>query len=156
MRINDSILILYASQTGTAEDLAKDTEEQLVELGYIVRCLDCYDTNPTFLREHKTCILIASTWADGDPPDDAETFYNDLENNKNLDLSHLRFAVFGLGNSAYEQFNECGKNFDRMLKERGGSRILPRVDCDVDMDAPFDQWVKNLTKRLAIDIVGHC
>jgi sulfite reductase alpha subunit-like flavoprotein len=43
-----------------------------------------------------------------------------------------------------------------MLKERGGSRILPRVDCDVDMDAPFDQWVKNLTKRLAIDIVGHC
>lgn len=147
--MKSSILILYASQTGTAEDLAKDTQFHLTEQGKEAHCLDCYDTDPSILKEHAVCLLFASTWGDGEPPDDAEAFYNDLEEDKNMDLSHLKFAVFGLGDSGYELFNECGKNFDRMLSERKATRLVPRVDCDIDIDGPYDTWLVEIKASLS-------
>tara|TARA_B110000908_G_C10267017_1_gene465209 strand:- start:3135 stop:3605 length:471 start_codon:yes stop_codon:yes gene_type:complete len=154
MYIKDSILILHASQTGTSEELTKDAERQLVDEGYIVRNLDCSGTNPELLREHSTCLLITSTWGEGELPKDAEVFYYGLEQNYNLDLTHLRFAVFGLGDSKYAQFNECGKNFDKMLKDRGGSRLLPRVDCDININGPFENWI-NQIKRTLMSATSH-
>jgi len=139
-----STLILFASQTGTAEELAQDAISQLTEAGVATVCKDVYDCEISILQEHDICLLFASTWGEGEPPDDAEEFYNNLEDSKDLDLSSLQFAVFGLGDSAYDEFNECGKNFDRMLAERNGQRILPRVDCDIDLDGSFEDWVKNL------------
>ena len=134
------ILILYASQTGTAEELAKDINEQLNDQDLKTVYHDVYDCEISILKNYPICLLLASTWGEGEPPDDAEDFYNNLDNEKDLDLSQLQFAVFGLGDSAYDEFNECGKNFDRMLAERGAQRLLPRVDCDIDIDGPFEKW----------------
>lgn len=139
-----SILILFASQTGTAEQLANDTQDHLSRIGLKTHCSDVFDCDIEILTEHPVCLLFASTWGEGEPPDDAESFYNNLEANTNIDLSNLRYAVFGLGDSGYEDFNECGKNFDRMLNEKGGLRLLPRVDCDIDIDEPFEQWIQSI------------
>lgn len=142
------ILILYATQTGTAEELAKDINSQLNEVGIPTVCNDVYDCDISILKQYPVCLLLASTWGEGEPPDDAEEFYGKLEESKDLDLSQLHFAVFGLGDSGYDEFNECGKNFDRMLAERGGHRILPRVDCDIDIDGPFELWCAGVTNHL--------
>lgn len=147
-----SVLILFASQTGTAEDLAKDTDFHLREAGLQTHCMDVYDCDIQILTEHPVCLLFASTWGEGEPPDDAEDFYNALETNTELNLSSLQFAVFGLGDSGYEQFNECGKNFDRMLSERGAHRILPRVDCDIDIDEPFEKWIEQIKHMFQVHL----
>ncbi|MBK1830513.1 flavodoxin domain-containing protein [Verrucomicrobiaceae bacterium R5-34] len=144
----EPVLILYASQTGTAEELAKDINSQLNEVGIPTVCNDVYDCKISALKQYTFCLLLASTWGEGEPPDDAEEFYNALEEAKELDLSQLRFAVFGLGDSGYDEFNECGKNFDRMLAERGGQRMLPRVDCDIDIDGPFEIWGNQIIEQL--------
>ena len=58
------------------------------------------------------CVFIISTYVDGKPPESAEWFYKWLEEashdfrvQKSL-LQNLDYAVFGLGNSLYEdKFN---------------------------------------------------
>ena len=62
-----------------------------------------------------TCVFIISTYVDGKPPENAEWFYkwleeaaNDFRVQKSL-LQDLDYAVFGLGNSLYEEnFNMVG------------------------------------------------
>lgn len=63
----------------------------------------------------KTCVFIVSTYVDGKPPESAKWFYkwleeasNDFRVQKSL-LRDLNYAVFGLGNSLYEDnFNLVG------------------------------------------------
>ena len=62
-----------------------------------------------------TCVFIISTYVDGNPPESAQWFYkwleeasNDFRVQKSL-LQDLEYAVFGLGNSLYEDnFNRVG------------------------------------------------
>lgn len=147
--MNESILILHATQTGNAQDLASETADQLTDAGLEVKHLDVYETDISVLKNHPVCLLFASTWGEGEPPDDAVDFYNSLDEAQDFDLSHLKFAVFGLGDSDYEEFNECGKQFDRMLEEHGGQRLLPRVDCDVDTEEVFEKWIGECKQALA-------
>ena len=42
--------------------------------------------------------------------------------------------VLALGYTSYERFCQTGKDFDKRLEELGGTRLVPRVDCDVDYD----------------------
>lgn len=45
-------------------------------------------------------------------------------------LDHLRFAVFGLGDSSYELFNYAGKKLYRRLAQLGATPLCPRGDGD--------------------------
>lgn len=151
--MNDTILILHATQTGTAEDLADDAAQRLKEAGFSTRHFDVYDTDISILKQYPICLFLASTWGEGEPPDDAEDFYISLDGAEGLDLSHLKFAVFGLGDSGYENFNGCGKGFDRMLGERGATRMLPRVDCDIDIDEPFEEWINECVLMCQVSLL---
>lgn len=54
------------------------------------------------------CVFIISTYVDGKPPENATWFCKSLEEHANdfrvskTHLGKLKFAVFGLGNSVYE------------------------------------------------------
>jgi len=45
-------------------------------------------------------------------------------------FDHLDFAVFGLGDSAYEKFNWAGKKLARRLQSLGAHQIVERGDGD--------------------------
>ncbi len=55
-------------------------------------------------------------------------------------LQKLRFAVFALGDTSYDNFCQCGRDLDRMLEERGGTRLLERIENDIDFEEALDQW----------------
>ena len=148
MENSNDILILFATHTGNAEDLADTTEEMLKRLGRHVDCLSVYDVDLFILQKYPICLLFASTWGEGEAPDDAEDFYHNLDGAKNLDLTQLRFAVYGLGDSDYDDFNQCGKDFDRMLAERGASRMVDRVDADIDYEEPYEKWISSVEAAL--------
>jgi sulfite reductase (NADPH) flavoprotein alpha-component len=53
----------------------------------------------------------------------------------------LRFAVFALGDTSYDNFCQCGRDLDRMFEERGASRLLARVDNNhVDFEEALGSW----------------
>ena len=53
--------------------------------------------------------------------------------------------------STYEKFCEAGKRLDRRFEELGATRLLPRVDCDVDYDAAAAAWIGDALALLARD-----
>jgi sulfite reductase (NADPH) flavoprotein alpha-component len=65
-----------------------------------------------------------------------------------LDLRGVRFSVLALGNTTYDQFCKCGRDFDIALERYGAIRIYPRVDCDVDYDAPAKKWFDGVFSSL--------
>lgn len=134
-------LILFGTQTGTAEDLADELHEVLESDGVKCELQSMFDVRVDAMVGRERVFVVISTWGDGDPPDDAEDFCEALGVMEVGMLAGVEFAVFGIGDRGYEEFCECGKFVDRELERVGAKRILERVDCDVDIDGPFGKWM---------------
>ena len=145
--------ILFGTQTGTTEELAEELQKELKEIGLEAPCENIFDVSVDLLKEVNRVFILISTWGDGDPPDDAEDFYAEFVALPDASLKGLEFSVLALGDSGYELFCECGKNFDKHLERLGGKRIANRVDCDVDYEEPFENWMKNVIEVLKPQLV---
>lgn len=128
------INILVGTMTGTAQlvaqelELAWDDGETKVET-LLMDKLDSAIFDETRARD-TVFLVCTSTYGQGDVPDNARAFYEDLKA-KRPDLSHVRYGVFGLGDRTYaETFNFGGKRFDEVLTELGAQRIGERVQHD--------------------------
>lgn len=92
------------------------------------------------MHDVETLLVIASTHGEGDPPDNARAFYDRLHAPDAPRLDGLRYAVLALGDSNYEHFAKCGRDFDARLAELGAVRLIECVESDVDVDEPFERW----------------
>ncbi|MEM9080012.1 MAG: flavodoxin domain-containing protein [Verrucomicrobiota bacterium] len=143
--MTDKILLLFASQTGSAEDVAHDVHKQLTEAGHTVDLLDLSLHEDISNLPSASCILgVVSTWGDGEPPDDAVPFFENLREAEPLGLNGKPVAVLGLGDKGYDLFCECGKELERELQRHGATSMLPRVDCDVWYDDDAAKWTNDL------------
>jgi len=145
MILTNNIVLLCASQTGNAEDVSEDVINRLGDAGYEIKLIDlCYESDPAQLR-NASCILgVVSTWGEGEPPDDAVPFFENLNDSEFLGLVDTKISILGLGDTGYELFCECGKMLERELQRHGASILLPRIDCDVWYDDEIDKWVSEL------------
>jgi sulfite reductase (NADPH) flavoprotein alpha-component len=134
------VTVLYASQTGTAEGLAKKLIKALKKGNFAPELQDMATYDRTRLTQEKNLLLITSTYGDGEPPDSAAEFHAWLMNAEAPRLESLSYSVLALGDTSYPDFCKCGIEFDTRLEALGSSRIYPRVDVDVDPDAPYAQW----------------
>jgi sulfite reductase (NADPH) flavoprotein alpha-component len=132
------INVAYASQTGTAENLARRLTKKLKADGFAARAVSIDACSLGKLEG--VWIFIASTHGDGDPPDHALGFATELTKLTEPSLSRLTFGVLALGDSNYEKFCGFGKFLDERLAELGGTRLLTLSECDGDPDATFQQW----------------
>ncbi|KAH6677261.1 NADPH cytochrome P450 oxidoreductase [Halenospora varia] len=129
-------VIFYGSQTGTAEGyarrLAKDASARF-HLGVIVADLEEYDHQylSQFL-EDKLAIFVLATQGEGDPTDNAMEFWDLVTAQSPLffkakdsqdPLTHLRYAMFGLGNRNYEKYNAVACGVDTAFQHLGAKRI---------------------------------
>ena len=101
-------------------------------------------------------LLVVSTYGDGEPPEDAVPFWKAVVHGNGLDLRGVRFSVLALGNTTYDQFCKCGRDFDIALERHGAIRIYPRVDCDVDYDAPAKKWFHGVFRVSSRPITPRC
>ena len=61
-----------------------------------------------------------------------------------------------MGDTSYELFCESGKEWDGLFEKLGATRIVERIDCDVDYDAPASEWtLKALPALAAVDSTGQ-
>ncbi|MGP7816650.1 assimilatory sulfite reductase (NADPH) flavoprotein subunit [Niallia sp. 01092] len=146
--VSKEITILFGSQTGTAEGLAKGKGKQLTDLGFDVTVSSMNDFKPNQLKKVKNLLIIVSTHGEGEPPDNALSFHEFLYGRRAPKLDGLHFSVLSLGDSSYEFFCQTGKEFDQRLAELGGTRLYPRVDCDLDYEKPAEEWLAGVLSQL--------
>ncbi|MFL6555849.1 MAG: assimilatory sulfite reductase (NADPH) flavoprotein subunit [Bacillus sp. (in: firmicutes)] len=146
--ISKDVTILFGSQTGNAQSLAKKSAKKLEENGFQVTVLSMSDFKPNNLKKVQNLLIVASTHGEGDPPDNALSFHEFLHGKRAPKLDHLGFSVLALGDSSYEFFCQTGKDFDTRLGELGGTRLYPRFDCDLDFDEPAAEWIAGVLSSL--------
>ncbi|WP_280273944.1 bifunctional nitrate reductase/sulfite reductase flavoprotein subunit alpha [Nocardia wallacei] len=140
-----AVTVLWASQTGTAEELAAAAAARLADSGYRPRLLDMDSCELADLTGD--ALVITSTFGDGGPPDNGADFWERLHDSA-VRCTGLRFAVFALGDSSYDEFCGHGRTLDRILGERGGTRLLPRVDSEPDHEELSARWLDDVLAAL--------
>ncbi|XP_054414807.1 S-adenosyl-L-methionine-dependent tRNA 4-demethylwyosine synthase TYW1 isoform X2 [Pongo abelii] len=162
------VKIFYGSQTGTAKGFATVLAEAVTSLDLPVAIINLkeYDPDDHLIEEvtsKNVCVFLVATYTDGLPTESAEWFCKWLEEAA-IDfrfgktyLKGMRYAVFGLGNSAYaSHFNKVGKNVDKWLWMLGAHRVMSRGegDCDVvkskhgSIEADFRAWKTKFISQL--------
>lgn len=71
------------------------------------------------------------------------------------DLPHdlfedLLFAVFGIGDSAYEKFCWAAKKLDRRLESLGGSRLIDRGEGDEQHHLGYLLYLQSITPHTCL------
>ena len=94
------------------------------------------------------CLVITSTWGDGDPPDNATAAWAWLNSDGVPRLEHLQYAVLGLGDRNYSEFCGAAKKFDERLNALGAKRLAARGECDVDYETVAKTWLEALWEPL--------
>jgi sulfite reductase (NADPH) flavoprotein alpha-component len=148
---NDSVLILYGTMTGNSEALAKKLADALRPTGFTACVRDMAHCQPDVLEQTNCVLVVASTYGDGEPPDDAAPFWQAVVRGKGLDLSGVKYSVLALGNTTYDHFCKCGRELDAALERHGAVRFYPRADCDVDYDEPAKRWLDGVVAQLVFD-----
>ena len=143
------LTILWGSQTGNSESLAKKAAKSLTSQGHQVTVIDMAACQADTLTQIENLLIITSTYGDGEPPDNAAALHELLHSDSAPKFEKTNFAVLGLGDSEYPDFNHCAKEFDTILEKLGATRLAPLIESDVEYDDPFDQWLTSLTEVLA-------
>ncbi len=145
-----AVTLLFGSQTGTAEGLAREAGRRLNEQGFAATIMGMEAYNPAHLAHERFLLIVTSTYHDGDMPDNAQAFWDFLSSDRAPALGHVQFSVLALGDSSYPHFCAAGKAFDARLEALGARRLYPRIDCDVDVEAPFEQWFEGVLQALRL------
>ncbi|MGH6899957.1 MAG: diflavin oxidoreductase [Geminicoccaceae bacterium] len=143
------LTILYGTESGNAEGIGADLKKTAAKQGFAASLLDMAEVSPAELPDHANLLVVASTWGEGDPPERAAGFYAALMAEDAPRLEGVRFAVLALGDSSYVNFCEVGRRIDARLEALGGERIAPRIDCDLDYEAPAAAWSGSALEALA-------
>ncbi|CAL8321900.1 unnamed protein product [Lota lota] len=142
-----SLLVLYGSQGGTAQDTAEriGRQAQRKHIQNQVAPLDGY--NVANLISESLVLFVCSTTGQGDPPDNMKNFWRFLFR-KSLpagSLCQLDCAVLGLGDSSYPKFNFVAKKLHKRLQQLGASLLssvgLADDQHDLGANAVIDPWL---------------
>lgn len=138
--------ILFGSQTGNAENLARRAAKAAGQRGFAPTVHDLGKYPVEQLSSEQRMLIITSTYGDGEPPDNARAFWNYLSSPGAPKLPQLQFSICALGDSNYPKFCAFGKELDSRLEGLGARRAHPAAICDVEFEEPFSKW---LTPALA-------
>ncbi|MEM6478550.1 MAG: sulfite reductase flavoprotein subunit alpha [Pseudomonadota bacterium] len=132
--------ILFGSVTGTAENVARNAAKVAKSRGHDVKLCELDEVSMEELAEMREVLVVISTYGEGEMPFNAEMFWDELEAAPPV-LEGLRYGVLALGDTAYEQFCQAGKDIDARLAELGAERRVARIDCDLNYEKDAARWI---------------
>ncbi|MCI3208391.1 MULTISPECIES: sulfite reductase flavoprotein subunit alpha [Pandoraea] len=149
----DGVLIGYASQSGVAEGLAWQTAGMLQGAGVPAQIQPLARIGQAQLGAARRALFIVSTFGDGEPPDSARRFSQQLMNQA-MALPTLRFAMLSLGDSHYDTFCGFGRKLDGWLRAQGGVAAFEPIEVDRGDPGAWANWQERLGEWLGRPLVA--
>ena len=145
----EPLTILFGSQTGNAENLAKKIAKEAGQRGFAPTVQELGACDLARLPAQRNLLIVTSTYGDGEPPDNARAFWDKIRADHAPRLEGVRFSLCALGDRNYPKFCQFGKDLDARLEQLGAQRVHPRQDCDVDFEEPFSAWLAGALNALS-------
>ncbi|MGG0915015.1 bifunctional cytochrome P450/NADPH--P450 reductase [Bacillus velezensis] len=142
---NRPLLILYGSDTGTAEGVARELADTAGMHGVRTETAPLNDRIGKLPKEG--ALLIITSSYNGKPPSNAAQFVQWLEEVKPGELEGVRYAVFGCGDHNWAAtYQAVPRLIDEKLAEKGAERFSSRGEGDVsgDFEGKLDEWKKSM------------
>jgi len=147
--VGERVTVLYGSDTGNAEVVAKNFQFEMKRRGMKAKCLSFNEVDISDLQDESKILAIVSTAGQGDMPKSAVKFWEQvepfLESAPEGFLKETQFAVFGMGDSSYVKFNEAAKQIDTMFEKLGAQRLQECGMGDDQHPARFDTVLEDWT-----------
>ncbi len=138
-----------AANPETRKSLALKTKKLAAKLNFDARVVDMADVDPATVAKAKNLIVYISTWGEGDPPQRAVDFHKALMADDAPRFDGVRFAVLALGDTAYVNFCQTGREIDARLEALGGTRVADRQDLDLDFQKAAAAWTDKALEVIA-------
>ena len=142
------IINIYGSTTGNTQSVAKKIGSNLSKKGHEVTTKNVTEATIEELKDYDTIIFGSSTWNDGELQDDFIEYHMKLESTP-PDLKGKKFAVFGCGESVYEQFCTAVDTLTDSLSKFDATKLLDglKIDGYPEDDenvTKIDNWITSL------------
>jgi sulfite reductase (NADPH) flavoprotein alpha-component len=134
-----TILVVHASQTGFASELAERTAELLRNGGLTVDLRDMAALTPALLTQATRALFVVSTTGEGDAPDMATAFRREAMTSP-LPLRGLAYGVLALGDRDYEDFCAFGHDLEHWLHASGALPLFDLVEVDNGDEGALRHW----------------
>jgi sulfite reductase (NADPH) flavoprotein alpha-component len=138
-------LIVYASQTGAAEVLARRAVEDFRRAGIGARLASLAEIDGQRLQSEEQVLFIASTYGDGHAPDSARRFETRTMAAP-IDLTGLRYGLLALGDRRHREFCAFGQRLDDWLDRSNAVRSFDRLDVDANNTETLVAWQHHLVE----------
>ena len=133
-------LVAYATETGTARQLAGQTRKRLRKAGFSVEVTELNRLDRAPLPA-KALLLIASTTGNGDAPRTGDRW---LEGDDPERFHERPFAVLALGDRRYPRFCAFGLTLTLRLQQAGAVPLLATVQVDQADTNVIEHWHRQL------------
>lgn len=145
------IAIVYASQTGTAIELA---QQAAAAFGERAALISMDRLAPEQLAAYDQALFIVSTYGEGDPPDMAHTFYERMRAASPEDalLQGLQTGVLALGDSSYRHYCGFGMTLDTWLQQQGAVPLFDTLRVDRNNPATLSAWADQLSRCFQVQL----
>uniref|UniRef100_A0A1I7V4S7 NADPH-dependent diflavin oxidoreductase 1 n=1 Tax=Caenorhabditis tropicalis TaxID=1561998 RepID=A0A1I7V4S7_9PELO len=149
-----SILILYGSETGTAQDLAESMGRECYLRHITARVYDMDEYELGCITTEKVILFIVSTTGQGEMPPNMRRMWRILlrKSLKPDVLKGVHVAVLGLGDSSYQKYNFAAKKLYRRLFQLGAVTLtipgLANDQHELGIDGAFIPWKKEVWKEV--------
>jgi MioC protein len=118
--MSKKVVILFGTESGNAEFAAEDMAVEITDRE--VEVVDMTDFEILDFSAENFYLVICSTHGEGDLPSGAVPMLQALES-ENPDLTGVEYAMFGLGDSSYENYSRGSEHIDRKLASLGATRV---------------------------------
>ncbi|CAM4463022.1 bifunctional cytochrome P450/NADPH--P450 reductase [Paenibacillus tarimensis] len=144
------LLILYGSNLGTAEGIARELADSARQYGMKCRTAPLNDWAGKLPQEGAVLIIAASY--NGKPSTNARGFVEWLEHIKPKELQGVQYAVFGCGDRNWSStYQDVPRFIDEQMHKAGAVRITQRGegDASADFEQDLDSWRAGLWSGMA-------
>jgi len=153
-KAGNQTLIAYASQSGTAKNVAQKMAKSS-QINCDIRAFS--QLTPQCLMGYNQLFVVASTYGDGQAPEKSLGFSQALSQGQQS-LSHLSYAVLALGDKAYPHFCAFGHQMASLLGDKGAKSMHPVQEIDRGDPSLIGSWWLNMGEMLgwqSNDIAHH-